>query len=128
MVTHKAAGDRTKRVDSAAPANTEDLARQQAVRQIERRRHFRIEAVASGIGMVILVLIWAFSEYHNAGGWPTQGFSQSSGIHDVWNYWIVYPIGAWVLILAARAWLVHGHKPIRESEIQREIERQRGSG
>jgi hypothetical protein len=43
--------------------------------------------------MVILVLIWALSEYHNAGGWPTRGFSQSSGIHDVWNFWIVYPIG-----------------------------------
>jgi len=56
--------------------------------------------------MLILVIIWAMSEYHNAGGWcqrPTQGFSQSSGIHDMWNYWIVYPLGAWVLILVAAA-------------------------
>ena len=29
-----------------------------------------------------------------AGGWPTQGFSQSSGIPNVWNFWIIYPVGA----------------------------------
>lgn len=78
---------------SKAPPDSEERARQQAIKQIELRRHFRIEAVATAIGMVILVLIWALSEYHNAGGWPTRGFSQSSGIHDVWNFWIVYPIG-----------------------------------
>ena len=106
--------------------NGEDAARREsAIKQIERKRHFRIGAIASGIAMAFLVLIWALSEYHNAGGWPTHGFSQSSGIHDVWNYWIVYPAGAWVLILGANAWFVYGHKPISESEIQHEIERQR---
>jgi hypothetical protein len=110
--------------DSNAPTDGEPRARQQAIKQIERRRRFHIWAVASAIGMAILVAIWAISEYHNAGGWPTQGFSQSSGIHDVWNSWIVYPIGAWVLILSGHAWFVYGHKPISESEIQREIERQ----
>jgi nucleotide-binding universal stress UspA family protein len=44
--------------------------------------------------MVLLTVIWALTEYHNAGGWPTQGFSQSSGIHDVWNSWIIYPATA----------------------------------
>ena len=48
--------------------------------------------------MVILAVIWAFAEYHNAGGWPTNGFSQSSGIANVWNYWIIYPAIAWVLL------------------------------
>ena len=119
--------DPTTETDSAVPPNREDLSRQQAVRQIERSRRFRAGAVFSGIAMAILVAIWATSEYHNAGGWPSQGFSQSSGIHDVWNYWIVYPLGAWALILAAHAWFVYGRKPIRESDIQREIERQRGS-
>ena len=69
--------------------------------------------------------MWALSEYHNAGGWPTEGFSQSSGIHDVWNYWIVYPVGAWLLIMGARAWTVYGHKPISETEIREEMDRQR---
>ena len=109
-----------------APAEGDQLARQQAIRQIERRRRFRISATWSAIAMVILVVIWAAVEYHNAGGWPVHGFSQSSGIPEVWNFWIVYPLGAWLLVLAARAWFVYGNKPISESEIKREIERQAG--
>lgn len=112
-----------------APTNsdTEERLRQQAIKQIKKRRSFHTELVVSGIGMLILALIWAASEYHNAGGWPTQGFSQSSGVHDVWNYWIIYPIGAWVLIMAGRAWSVYGRREISESEIKQEIERQTGS-
>jgi hypothetical protein len=109
-----------------APANGDQLARQQAIRQIERRRRFWISTTWSGIAMLILVAIWAISEYHNAGGWPVDGFSQSSGIHEVWNFWIVYPLGAWLLIIAAHAWAVFGNKPISESQIKREIERQAG--
>jgi 2TM domain len=119
--------DSPAHIGSNAATGSEQLARQQAIKQIERRRHFRISAAASGIGMIILVAIWALSEYHNAGGWPTHGFSQSSGIHDVWNFWIIYPLGAWVLILAAHGWFVYGHKPISESDIKREMERQTGS-
>ena len=107
-----------------APAGSDQIARQQAIQQIERRRHFRIRATVGTLGMIILVVIWAFAEYHNAGGWPTSGFSQSSGIPNVWNYWIIYPAIAWVLITAADAWFVYGHKPVSQSEIQREIERQ----
>jgi 2TM domain len=109
-----------------APADG-DLARQQAIRQIERRRRFWITTTWSGIAMAILVAIWAISEYHNAGGWPVHGFSQSSGIYEVWNLWIIYPLGAWLLIVAAHAWAVFGNKPISEGEIKREIERQRGA-
>lgn len=109
-----------------APANGDQLARQQAIRQIERRRRFWISTTWSGIATLILVAIWAISEYHNAGGWPVDGFSQSSGIHEVWNFWIVYPLGAWLLIVAAHAWAVFGNKPISESQIKREIERQAG--
>jgi hypothetical protein len=113
--------------DSNAPANSEQLARQQAVKQIERRRRFKISTAAAAVGMILLVAIWASTEYHNAGGWPSQGFSQSSGIHDVWNIWIIYPIIAWVLLTAANGWFVYGRKPITESEIKREIERQTGA-
>jgi hypothetical protein len=77
--------------------------------------------------MAILVIIWATSEYHNAGGWPVHGFSQSSGIYEAWNLWIVYPLGAWLLFVAAYAWAVFGVKPISETEIKREIERQAGT-
>jgi len=116
--------DRRTDVDSRAPDNDEELAREQAIKQIERRRRFHVEFVASAIGMALLVVIWATTEFHNAGGWPTGGFSQSSGIHDVWNLWIIYPIIGWVLIMAARAWSVYPRKRITESDIEREIERQ----
>ena len=113
---------------SNLPAEAQELARRQAIKQIERRRHFRVHAVATAIGIFILVVIWALSEYHNAGGWPTHGFSQSSGTHDVWNFWIVYPVVGLGLILAARAWSVYGEKPITEHEIEREVDRQVGKG
>jgi hypothetical protein len=110
-----------------APADGDLLARQQAIRQLERRRRFWITTTWSGIAMAIVVVIWAVSEYHNAGGWPVNGFSQSSSIYEVWNLWIIYPLGAWLLIVAAHAWAVFGNKPISEGDIKREIERQRGA-
>jgi hypothetical protein len=112
---------------SNGPAGSEQLARQQAIKQIERRRRFKISTAVSAVGMLFLVAIWAIAEYHNAGGWPTDGFSQSSGIHDVWNFWIIYPLGAWVFLTAAGGLTVYLRKPISESEIKHEIERQAGS-
>jgi len=112
--------------DSNAVADSEQLGRQQAIKQIERRRRFKISTAVSGVGMILLVAIWAIAEYHNAGGWPSDGFSQSSGIHDVWNFWIIYPLGAWVFLTAAGGWSVYLRKPISESEIKREMERQAG--
>ena len=116
--------DEATDADPSTRDNREGLIRAEAIKQLERKRHFRIQLVVAALGMILLMVIWATSEYHNAGGWPTQGFSQSSGIHDVWNYWIIYPIIGLGLIMAARAWLVYGRKPITESEIQREMGRQ----
>jgi len=119
--------ERPTDVDSGAPADSGQLARQMAIRQIERRRRFKISTAVAGLGMILLVAIWATTEYHNAGGWPTHGFSQSSGIHDVWNIWIIYPIIAWAFLTAAHGWIVYGRKPISERDIKREMERQSGS-
>jgi len=120
--------DSRELIDRKELADREEVTRQQAIKQIERKRHFRVEAMVSLIGMILLVAIWATTEYHNAGGWPTAGFSQSSGIHDVWNFWIIYPIIGWALILGGRGWYVHGgRKPISENEIRREMERQAGT-
>jgi len=101
----------------------DEVVRQQAIKRIEVRRRFHIEAIFVAIATTILVLIWAVSEYHNAGGWPTQGFSQSSGIHDVWNYWIIYPLMGIAFIFGTRAALVYHRKPISDRDIEREIER-----
>jgi hypothetical protein len=112
-------------VDGAGAAATgEQLGRQEAIRQIERRRRFWFRATAGTVGMLVLAAIWAIAEYNNAGGWPTNGFSQSSGIPNVWNYWIIYPAIVWVLATAADAWWVFGHKPITEDQIKHEMDRQ----
>jgi len=106
------------------PDSSEEVARRQAIKRIERRRHFYAEMLWSSIVMLMVAAIWAIAEYNNAGGWPTNGFSQSSGIHDVWNMWILYPFMAYLLYIAGCSWTYFGRKPISESEIQREIERQ----
>lgn len=105
-------------------SNTGQVARERAIKQIERKRRYWISTAISTAGMLLLGLIWAITEYHNAGGWPTHGFSQSSGIHDVWNIWIIYPAIAWAFLTAAFGLDVYLRKPISENKIQREIDRQ----
>ncbi len=109
---------------SATPAEGEQLARQEAVRQIERKRRYWVGSAISFVGLLIVVAIWAISEYHNAGGWPTQGFSQSSSIPNVWNIWIIYPAIGWAFLEIAAGLNVYLRTPISESQIRREIERQ----
>jgi hypothetical protein len=72
------------------PVGGDQLARQEAIKQIERRRRFWVSTAAWTVVMILVAVVWAISEYHNAGGWPTNGFSQSSGIPNAWNYWIIY--------------------------------------
>ena len=120
----KTTDEKPAHADSETPASTGKLAREQAIKQIERKRRFWISTAVSTLGMLILAAIWALTEYHNAGGWPSQGFSQSSGIHDVWNIWIIYPAIAWAFLTAAFGLDVYLRKPISESRIDREIERQ----
>jgi hypothetical protein len=103
-----ASEERVPDTDPDAPAKSDHLARREAIQQIERRRRFRINTAIWGLAMLILVAIWAISEFHNAGGWPTHGFSQSSGIHHVWNIWIIYPVLGWVFLTRISTQLVRG--------------------
>ncbi len=107
-------------------ASSEQLARQEAIKQIQRKRRFWTSTFSWAVVMFLVAVIWAFSEYHNAGGWPTNGFSESSGIPNVWNYWIIYPVIVWVLLTAVDAWRVFRRRPISEAEIKHEMERQAG--
>jgi hypothetical protein len=114
--------------DVNAPASSEELAREQAVKQIGRKRRFWFWAMLGTLVMTLMTVGWAVSQYHSAGGWPTHGFTQSSWppVPNVWNGWIIWPAMVWVLATAGYAWFVFGNKPVSESEIKREIQRQAG--
>jgi hypothetical protein len=123
---HDVSHDRPGDSDPDAPATSEQLARQEAIKQIELKRPFWIRAATGTVAMILVAVIWAISEYNNAGGWPTQGFSQSSGIPHVWNLWIIYPAIVWVFLTVAGGLTVYLRKPISEREIKRELDRQAG--
>lgn len=123
---HDTSHDRREDSDSDAPVTSEQLARREAIKQIELKRRFWIRAAVGTVAIVLLAVIWAISEYNNAGGWPTQGFSESSGIPNVWNLWIIYPALVWVFLTVAGGLTVYLRKPISESEIKRELDRQAG--
>jgi hypothetical protein len=109
----------------ALPTVDEQL-RQAAIEQIERRRRFQMRAVLYVAATIVVVVVWAISEYNNAGGWPSDGFSQSSGSRRVWNIWIIYPVLSLGLALVIDAWNTYGRSKISESEIRREIDRLAG--
>ena len=62
--------DRSADIGPDAPADSEQLARQQAIKQIKATRRFKISTAAAAVGVTLMVPIWATTEYHNAGGWP----------------------------------------------------------
>jgi hypothetical protein len=66
---HDISPDKRGDSDSNAPVTSEQLARQQAIKQMQRKRRFWISTVAWSVIMIFLVVIWATGEYHNAGGW-----------------------------------------------------------
>jgi len=124
-VTHQAMNERAAVTGSSLPTGGEQQVRELAVKQIEGKRAFVTHAVSYAALSIMLVVVWAISEYNNAGGWPTNGFSQSSSIWHVWNIWIIYPVLGWGLIVAVHGWFTYKRRPISESEIQREMERLR---
>jgi protein-S-isoprenylcysteine O-methyltransferase Ste14 len=105
------------------PAEDEESLRQLALEQIRAKRRFLQHAIGAAAATVLLVVIWAVSEYNNAGGWPSHGFSQSSSIPHVWNIWIIYPVLGIALLLGLNAWFTFGRRPVTEAEIKREIEK-----
>jgi hypothetical protein len=115
-------------VASTATPEGQAQVRELAIKQIERKRRFRAHAFFYGAVSLLLIVIWAITEYHNAGGWPSSGFSQSSSIPHKWNIWIIYPLLGIGLIVSLEAWRTYGEKPISEHEIEREIDQLRNGG
>jgi hypothetical protein len=77
--------DRPARTDADALVDSEHLARQQAIKQIERRRHYWITTAISTVGILVLAAIWAITEYHNAGGSASTGRSLGVGAGPNWR-------------------------------------------
>jgi 2TM domain len=92
--------------------------------RIRHRRNFATHLIAHGIGSVFLIIVWATTEYHNAGGWPT-GFRTGRQNHD-WDPWIMYPLIAGTLAVAVHAWVAFGRRPLTEADIRREVGRIEG--
>jgi 2TM domain len=109
------------------PKEDEEQLHKLAVEQIERKRRFHMRAFGAAAVAVLLVIIWAITEYHNAGGWPTSGFSQSSSIPHKWNSWIVYPIIGLSFFVAIDWLQTVRRRPITEAQIRREMDRLRGA-
>ena len=109
------------------PPEDQEGLRQLALHQIEAKRRFVRHAVGTAAATVVLVTIWAVSEYNNAGGWPTHGFSQSSSIPHVWNIWIIYPVIGLALFLGLNAWFTFGRKPITEHQLRQEMDKLSGT-
>ena len=114
-------------IEPTPPVRGADEVRELAVRKLERKRRFHTRAFSAAAVSVVLVIGWAVSEYGNAHGWPTNGFSQSSGIHHVWNYWIIYPLILIAVSIVVDAWNTFRRQPISEREIRREMERITGA-
>jgi protein-S-isoprenylcysteine O-methyltransferase Ste14 len=121
MWTHRDLVQESPPLDSAPgdDAQVRDI----AIEHIQRKRRFQARAVAYAAICTLLTVIWAISEYNNAGGWPSSGFSQSSSIPHTWNIWIIYPVLGLGLLFAIDAWNTFGRRPISETEIQHEVDR-----
>jgi hypothetical protein len=102
---------------------TNDL-RKLAAERIRRRRNFTTHVIANCAAAVFLVLVWAVTEYQNAGGWPT-GFRSGRMNHD-WDPWIIYPVLAGTVALGLHAWIAFGRRPTTDAEIEREVARIEG--
>jgi protein-S-isoprenylcysteine O-methyltransferase Ste14 len=126
MPSRQTTGETHADIGPLLPADDERQVRQLAVRQLERKRRFRMHAASYAVVSILLMIIWAMSEYNNAGGWPTNGFSQSSSVPHVWNIWIIYPLLGLGVVAAVDAWNTFGKKAISESEIRREMGRLTG--
>jgi len=127
MPVHQATDGVPPVIESSVPERGDAEVRELAVKQIERKRRFEMRAFAAAVLGAFLVVIWAVSEYNNAGGWPTNGFSNSSSIPHVWNDWIIYPLIGIGLCVAIDAWNTYRRKPITEAEIKREMDRLTGA-
>jgi hypothetical protein len=107
-----------------ASADRPTTLRDAALSSLAAKRRFRANLLKAAVLVPVLVVIWAITEYHNAGGWPTA-FATGRRNHD-WDPWIIYPLIAVVAYLAISAWLAYGRAPLTDADVEREMERLAG--
>jgi hypothetical protein len=88
---------------------TDQELRDQAIRELRRRRDFWRHVVSYVVVNAFLIAIWYFV----------------AGRGYFWPGWVLL---GWGIGLALNAWDVYGRRTITEADIAREVERQRGRG
>jgi hypothetical protein len=94
----------TTATDTSTSAG-EDL-RKEAVQRLKKRQDFRAHLLVYTLVNALILTIWALT----GAGFP----------------WPLLVMGFWGVGLIMNAYDVYGREPIREEQIQREIERLRG--
>jgi hypothetical protein len=87
----------------------DEMLREQAVRQLRRKRDFWGHVVAYVVVNAFLIAIWFFV----------------AGRGYFWPGWVLL---GWGIGLALNAWEVYGRRGISEADIRQEMDRQRTSG
>ncbi len=98
--------------------------REAALESLKRKRKFQANLLKALVLGPILIVIWAVTEYNNAGGWPT-GFATGRRNRD-WDPWIIYPLVAVTAYLGVSGWLAYGRSPLTEADLDREMTRLAG--
>jgi uncharacterized membrane protein YecN with MAPEG domain len=83
----------------------DDPRRNAAIERLKAKRDFRANVFSFIVINALLILIWAVT-----------------GAGYFWPIWV---IGGWGIGLIFHAWTVFGQKPITESDVQREMQRNR---
>jgi 2TM domain len=94
-------------------AGTPEELREQALRQLKKRRDLKAHAF---VYLLVNLVVW--------GIWVAIGLTSP---HSWWP-WPVFVTLAWGIGLVTNAWDVYFRRPITEEEVQHEIEQLHGTG
>ena len=113
-----------RRAPQAAPAvATRDAElRQWAREHVERVHRLKWHAAVYVLGMVALTAVWALTQWQDNGGF--ERFATGGNPGD-WEPWIAYVGIIWGFFLALEALRATFDRPVREAEVDRQIERLR---
>jgi len=100
------------------PIDGQELVRQRAIKQIERRPSLAHRSCGRRDRHRPAGSIWGSSEYHDAGGRPSHGLRQSSGVHDAWNVWVIYTLIALGRCTSRTCVVGARRKPISQNQIK----------